>query len=144
MLTYLQLIRRLEIPLSFRRELLKLLRLSVPEACVQLQEYAGCVLKFRKQHHAKSENYATRRILGTGIRHFSAKTPCGRTLRQNGEDCRSPGFQESAFLQRFRRKEPAGTFRLVDPALSQSLFELQKVMNAERYLVLVPLCPPVG
>ena len=63
MLTYLQLIRRLEIPLSFRRELLKLLRLSVPEACVQLQEYAGCVLKFRKQHHAKSENYATRRIL---------------------------------------------------------------------------------
>ena len=63
MLTYLQLIRRLEIPLSFRRELLKLLRLSVPEACVQLQEYTGCVLKFRKQHHAKSENYATRRIL---------------------------------------------------------------------------------
>ena len=63
MLTYLQLIRRLEIPLSFRRELLKLLRLSVPEACVQLQEYAGCILKFRKQHHAKSENYATRRIL---------------------------------------------------------------------------------
>ena len=58
MLTYLQLIRRLEIPLSFRRELLKLLRLSVPEACVQLQEYTGCVLKFRKQHHAKSENYA--------------------------------------------------------------------------------------
>ena len=83
-------------------------------------------------------------VPGTGIRRFSAKTPCGRTLRQNGEDCRSPGFQESAFLQRFRRKEPAGTFRLVDPALSQSLFELQKFVNAERFLVLVPLCPPVG
>ena len=82
--------------------------------------------------------------LGMGIRRFSAKTPCGRTLRQNGEDCRSPGFQESAFLQRFRRKEPAGTFRLVDPALSQSLFELQKFVNAKRHLVLVLLCPPVG
>ena len=35
MLTYLQLIRRLEIPLSFRRELLKLLRID-PESVQNL------------------------------------------------------------------------------------------------------------
>lgn len=95
MLTYPQLIRHLEIPLSFRRELLKLLRLSVPEAYVQLQEYAGCVLKFRRQHCAKSENYATRRILWgreydaflqkrreEGLREKTAKTAACRDFRR--------------------------------------------------------------